>query len=147
MKQTRSQTLVHLLVAIGFAILVSPTLSIAVMSADSDRLEWRTSVVKLLASPEEFNGQIISVIGYLRYGSTLRLYLSRDHAKVRDFESSIAVIDKTEGATLIHSSCRDKYVRASGRFRRLDNGVEYGLADVVRVQNADDSQVCCSKED
>lgn len=70
----------------------------------------------LLAYPQKYAGERVTVMGYLAEHANLGLFLSREHAMARDFQSSIVV-----------SECDDRRI---GLSRCVDNTVSL-TADLV----------------
>jgi len=102
---------------------------------------YPVSLVELLAVPEKYDGKEIAVIGYLKDTTSLDLYLSRDHAKILDLESSIQVIDTTPDGLLFQSSCAPNYVRVKGTFiKRADS--MYVIAYIKSVSIIESLKTC-----
>ena len=75
------------------------------------------SLVNIIANPKSFEGKRVGVYGYLT-SQGFALYLSKDHAKIRDIATAIQVenIDVNESALSEH--CGEKYARIEGRVLR-----------------------------
>jgi hypothetical protein len=67
------------------------------------------SMVAVLANPNEYVNKTIAVYGYLFID---RVFLTKDHAEIGDYSSSIA-IDDPDGS--IRAKCGGQYVRIGGQ--------------------------------
>lgn len=109
----------------------------------TDRL-ISVSLVRLLVDPEEFIGQRVAAIGYLAFGGSLRLFLTKDHSEVFDITSSIRVADDTEDASLSQSSCLDHYVYLEGTLFVVEGAL--AVVDIERVLQSDDIVTCWARD-
>jgi len=123
--------------AAALLVIASPVLS-------TERDEFAVSLVRLLAAPDQFEKKFVWVIGYLDSGPNLHLYLTRDHARVFDYQSSIEVNDKSVGGTLTQSSCVGSFVRVKGEFGKL-HGLLPAIVEVEEVENLDSQETCWSR--
>ena len=119
-------------------------LAIASPVLSTEREEFAVSLVRLLATPHQFEKKFIWVIGYLDSGPNLHLYLTRDHARVFDYQSSIEVNDTTTGGTLTQSPCVGSFVRVKGVFGKL-HGLLPAIVNVEEVENLDSQETCWSR--
>ncbi|WP_444916787.1 hypothetical protein [Microbulbifer sp. JMSA003] len=73
------------------------------------------SMSALLSSPEKFDGDQVSVVGYLGRGADL--YLTEEHSRVDDRSSALILnLESSERTEIINSSCAGKYVEVVGTF-------------------------------
>lgn len=84
------------------------------------------SMVQLLARPSDLEGKIVLVRGYLEAGFGMRLYLTKDHAKIADSASSIPI--ESPGPEMME--CAGAYVAVNGVFGLRD---EYGIVKTLEV--------------
>jgi len=73
----------------------------------------KITLVDLLATPQDFVGQTVSVVGYLAAHANLELFLTKEHADARDYVSSIVVGDYDD-LPLRHSKCQGEMVEVTG---------------------------------
>ena len=76
---------------------------------------WVASLTVLLVHPEEFLGQCVIVYGYFPHGITTDLFLTKEHAQIRDYSSSIRLADQTKNGELVNSTCTEHYVSVIGK--------------------------------
>lgn len=115
----------------------------------------RTSLVRIISSPQEFRGQPVSVQGYLApLGGrpSLMLFLTEEHSRTYDVASGIAVFDPTpDGA--VARDCSNTLVVIVGtvqvvseRSRRSRSVLSFAITDVERVvrisSDTGDSGIC-----
>jgi hypothetical protein len=93
-------------------------------------------LVQILVAPKQYTGRQANVVGFLTGGPEIRLFLTQDHAEVRDLESSLEV----EAATLIGSNCANKYVRVIGTVANVNT--IWRIVDVVRISQLETFEVC-----
>lgn len=110
------------------------------------------SMVGLLASPHDYVGQEIVVVGVIDT-NRMRIYLTRDHAKANDFASSIGISDPSQDGLLIRSvelaGCVGRYVRVLGTFRDWKSVqiTDFGLTDIKGVFDTESGRTCWETED
>jgi hypothetical protein len=80
---------------------------------------WATSVVELLAAPEEFYGQCVVVSGFY---NGLELFLTREHADALDHSSSILVGNSVRGERELANECAPDWVTVYARLTKLEGG-------------------------
>lgn len=100
------------------------------------------SIIQLVATPEANINQAIRVKGYLAFGTSSRIFLTHDSARVGDVSSSIAIIDQTENGDLIEL-CNERYVILSGRFVEFRNN--YEITDIQEVIDIENKESCWVK--
>ena len=111
-------------------------LGVAAVTMRADEPKHRiVSLVHLLTRPSDLEGRIVLVQGYLRAGIGLRLYLTKDHAKVSDSASSILV--EAPGPELMQ--CADAYVSVNGLFGLRND--EYGIVKTLDIARWSDGPV------
>ena len=89
---------------------------------------WGVSIFELLARPEDFSGQILTVTGYLRMDVEEQLlYASEEFARIGVLENAVAIdvtgcMANDANAVLLKNleSLRDSYVSVTGRFMKTD---------------------------
>jgi len=126
------------------AFAVAALLAIAPPAFSTERKAFSVSLINLLAKPDQYEKEFVRVIGYLGSGPNLHLYLTRDHARVFDYSSSIEINDTTLGGTLTQSPCAGSFVRVTGVFGKLYGGLP-GIVDVEEVDNLDKQEMCWSR--
>lgn len=125
-----------------FLLTTMPTASCANNTLeDTEKKFASASVVELLTQPDEFVNKEVMVIGYLGDTIQVSLFLTEDHAKIVDLESSIAVFDQTDNAALYSSTCLNNYVRLIAELER-DKEFGYALTKVRFVQILQGGSVC-----
>ncbi len=92
----------------------------------------------LLMNPNIPPGARVSVIGY--FGGNF-LYLTKDHAEVTDYASSITIADRSTGALIYKSPCQANYVKVTGELKRLESG-ELVLDNIDVIKYADSRKDC-----
>lgn len=100
------------------------------------------SLIQLVATPEPSVNQAIRVKGYLAFGTSSRIFLTQDSARMGDVPSSVAVIDQTENGELIEL-CNERYVILSGRFVEFRNN--YEITDIQEVIDIENKNSCWVK--
>ena len=95
---------------IKILIIVSIVSSLAYAHASD---VYSVALARLLVDRSEFVGKRIVVTGYLARTTHLGIFLTRDHAEVYDWASSIAVSDDTspKGRPISDSTCVSSYVK------------------------------------
>ncbi|MDH3521304.1 MAG: hypothetical protein OEM49_12685 [Myxococcales bacterium] len=94
------------------------------------------SLVQILVAPERYEGRRVNVVGYLAAGPQMRLFITRDHARVLDLESSVEVESEALGA----SDCMEKYARVVGKLARVNT--IWRIVEVERVARLDAFESC-----
>ena len=90
------------------------------------------SMVELLARPVDFEGVLIEVTGF--YSPAAALFLSRDLAEIKDFNSAVLVINESNG--YIETHCAGHYAIIEGRFDRRIPGSDpedFVIDDVTKL--------------
>src|SRR5262249_20241164 len=90
----------------------------------------RISIFELLAQPQQFSGEIVSVTGYLKMDVEEQLlYASEEFAKVGVLENAVALeatgcTNQNDQEALMKQlmEARDSYVNIRGRFMKADPG-------------------------
>ena len=113
--------------------------AISVACASNDKPVTVVSMVKLITDGEKYVGRQIRVFGYLALGSSLRIYLSKEHAEGGDSTSSIEVSDTNNG-DIYSSDCVSSYVSITGTLVERDNVL--GLSDVEEIFKRSSSGYC-----
>lgn len=88
-------------------------------------------LVKLLADPHLYEGAPVQVMGYADIGIYLGLFLTKDHADISDFLSSIRIVDTPDGG-IISSGCLPGYIKIRGKFIRTKDK-NYALVNITRI--------------
>lgn len=83
-------------------------------------------------------GAKVSVVGFL---GGENLYLSKDHAQIRDYSSSITVQDKTKNADIYQSDCVGNYVKVIATLEREESHMLI-LTNVSEIKFADGRNTC-----
>ena len=96
------------------------------------------SMIQLLDSLGRYEGKTVSVKGYLDTFTGLKLYLTKDHAIIHDFPSSILV---SEEPGISDSECADSYVEIVGKIVRLNSSI-FAIVDLTKISNPIDGNVC-----
>jgi hypothetical protein len=118
-------------IAAHLAVLVL-LLGVSAVTEGAGEPEQRiVSMVHLLARPSDLDGKIVLVRGYL---IGMRLYLTKDHAKIADSASSIPI--ESPGPEMM--KCGDAYVAVNGVFGLRD---EYGIVKTLEVARWSDGPV------
>ena len=91
---------------------------------------WIASMTVLLVNPDEFIGQCIKVYGYFESGLNLHLFLTKEHAHISDYASSIRLADQTKNGELITSSCNEHYVSVIGKLDKTRQEKELVIRDI-----------------
>lgn len=119
---------------INVAALAAIILSVvpACSSADS---RIHVSLVQLIASPEEYEGKEVMVMGYLGVIDEPYLYLTKEDASLKNVASAIRIHDKN-GVLEAHG-CTKNHVVVIGTFDQLDYISYPVMADVVEVVKYD----------
>jgi hypothetical protein len=102
-------------------------------------------LVQLIVNPSKFKDMSVSTIGFLEYHGALRLYLTKDHERIGDTASSIAILDSSPDASLTQSRCRGEYVQLTGTLHIRDAD-PVRLRDVAQVVRVPDGIVCWRNE-
>jgi hypothetical protein len=84
---------------------------------------WVTSMTILQVSPEEFVGHCVEVHGYFDSGINIQLFLTKDHALILDYASSIMLMDNTKHGELFNSSCTGHYVSVIGKVATFEQRI------------------------
>lgn len=98
------------------------------------------SMAELIMDPAPYVGQTISVKGYFKRHANLRLFLTDDHARILDFESSILLSDTDKG-DLHRLDCLEKYVKLVGTIA-AHTPSSYAIVHIQRIDNLDSGEVC-----
>jgi len=110
--------------------------------ASSDRPVFAVSLVRLLIEPQSHEDRSVEVVGYLKGGANLRLYLSKELADASDSMSSILVSDSDNG-DISSSKCLTSMVRISGVLVRSDPN-SFVLARIKSIRHANSNAPCWS---
>lgn len=97
----------------------------------------------LLMNPNIPPGTPVSVVGY--FGGNF-LYLTEDHAKVRDYSSAILIVDKSADALIYQSPCRANYVKVTGELNQRKSG-ELELDNISGIKYAESGKDCYRNPD
>jgi len=124
-------------------VLIITTVLVPIQSPLAGESEevYSVSLLRVLTTPETFEGHVLRVMGFLKYEGELRLYVTRDHAEIGDRRSSTVVVDTTVDASLTESTCPMNYVSVTGTFRKFPDG-SFGLIDIREVVNRNDLEKC-----
>jgi hypothetical protein len=116
--------------------------------AEAIARERLSSLVELIVNPQAFEGSKVIVQGFFdRKG---KLFITRDHAQMFDFSSSIMVADPTPDGYITYN-CADAYARLEGTFRRQagpsgrgTDSNSFVIAELTRVLTLRDGvlQIC-----
>lgn len=120
---------------------LSLTWAAAVLASDK---VYAASVIDLLTFPERYEGRVIRIKGFLDTSSGINLFFTRDHAQIRDFESSIQVSDDEE-LCIVQSLCGGQYVELVGTFVGR-NKIEHSIVEVSRIRKVADQEYCYEKD-
>lgn len=95
------------------------------------------TLVNLINSPEKYerNNLKIVVSGYLASRANLYLFLSKEHAMLDDFASSVPLRLDSSDWSLTSSECLDKFVSLIGTFEKDFSG-NYVISRITKVQFA-----------
>lgn len=118
-------------IAIFFMVLARP--------AFSDTPAIILPLVRLIVHPELFVGARVQVIGYLEDTVNLEIFLTKDHAIMRDYASSILVND-TDTGEITFSECTSKYVEITGDFERTEDN-NFIITNVTKIQT-EEYKIC-----
>ncbi len=102
------------------------------------------TLVDVLARPQDFLGELISVMGFLTEYANLELFLSKEHAIARDSISAIVVGDYDDRG--IHrSQCLDNEVEITGE---LDSGTagDYYFVGVTKITLISTNEICWERD-
>lgn len=91
------------------------------------------SIVSVLHQPQSFNGNALSIVGFLSRDQSTYIYLSRDHAILDDISSAIRVDSGSE----IKVSCLERFVRITAKLSIAEDG-EPVLTSVSRIWTTSD---------
>lgn len=95
------------------------------------------SMVELIVKPEKYVGKRIELFGYKKDIGIRTLYLTKEHADLRDGANSLAFRDARDG---FYDFCEQGYIRLRGVFsRRNSGGYTVMVDDVYSVR---ESKVC-----
>lgn len=118
------------------------TLHLFVTNAQANEFQYAVAMSKLIVHKERYLNKRIRVSGYYIGSHYPYLYLSKDHAEIRDLMSGIAVIDHEIGPhALSVSPCQKQYIVISGEFRKGEHG-GYGLYNVNKATTAQSVVYC-----
>ena len=101
-------------------------------TASGEGSAYAVSLVQLLSNPSDFDGRRVLVRGYADHGGT-RLYLTREHAWIRDVESAV-LLSGLAGA----KGCYPGHLAIEGTFTQIE-GPLYGLVRPERVLRYSDA--------
>jgi hypothetical protein len=87
-------------------------------------------MVELIASPEKWEGRVVSVSGYFNVENGM-LFLTREHASARDLESAVPVGGST--GPVDFGDCSSAVSRVVGRFVISDIMGSAGLFEDIRI--------------
>lgn len=96
------------------------------------------SLVRVMASPNLFDGKMILTIGYMiSEFENMALYLSKEHANVGDTLSSVALPGSLEDAKKLDPFSR-KWVMIVGRFSADRGGVNHNSGSFRSVESIEE---------
>ena len=72
---------------------------------------YAVSFVELLANKERYVGKRVTIIGYYVKGDEWNLYLTKEHARIRDYSSGVRVV-----SDLSVDHCPEDFAVVEGRF-------------------------------
>ena len=98
------------------------------------------SVYELVLFPDRFQEKTVAVKGYLKSSSGLFLFVSEDHSKMRDFQSSIAISD-TVSLEISESNCVNMYAEVTGTFASSAVNGDV-IFDVSRIRHPSSGKTC-----
>lgn len=122
-----------LLFAIIFMLLASSALS-----EDRPRV---VSIINLIATPERYDGLLVSVQGYFTT-SPMTLYVNEGSARRFDTVSGVDVIDATDDARFAKSRCHRSYVRMVGKFQEYKDMKDLYFIEPVRIDQVHGDKEC-----
>ncbi len=127
----------------NFALIVLSLFSALSFSNESVRVP---SMVNLIASPDSYSGSLVSVSGYLSSRPGFDLYLSKDHALMRDSASSISVENLDFRDSVLSEYCGGYYATVEGRVlkdakRPSSEIYSFAIVDLSRVLILDDGNL------
>ena len=119
-----------------FAILTSPLLVGCVSSNDTRSAERvrAASLVQVLVDPKAYAGAKLEVHGYLACQINLKLYLSADHAMMKDSLSAVPV-GEPSATGIVSEACCDQYARIRGDWIQFQNREYALLPEVIALFN------------
>lgn len=88
-------------------------------SAHDERLSCTVSMYALLASPEDYDGLVVSIKGFISAGDHPVLFVDRDSAEYSILENGIFVSTRGEIPAVTAAASVGRYVRIVGTFRHL----------------------------
>lgn len=95
-------------------------------------------LVKLIVDPEPYVGARVEVIGYLAEPG-LQIFLTKDHAMMSDFSSSIFVSD-TDTGEITFSECMSRYVKITGNLAKTEHN-NLIITNVTKIRT-DGYKIC-----
>lgn len=113
--------------------------------SEDDEPVMSLSMVHLIVAPQTFVDRRVSLTGYLNMQANLLLFLTKDHASVSDYASSITV-GSPDNFDVFDSPCVDSYVNIQGKvFEVAGPGIVLG--DISKIVHAESNVVCWTAED
>jgi len=96
----------------------------------------------ILLSTTIEDGTQVSVAGYMEGPF---LFLTKDHAQILDYASSIRIQDLSYNAEIYSSACsQGRYVLVIGNLYKID-AINWELRDVSRILDQEEKKNCYSK--
>lgn len=116
MDLTRSQGVKKLKNCIYLMIVV---FYLMLTGCNDGRVTHVVPMVALLANPGEYDGQVVSVVGFLGRGGDL--YLSEERSRINDRDSALLInFTKNDREIIEKSQCTKSHVEIIGNFGLVD---------------------------
>ncbi|MBL4801140.1 MAG: hypothetical protein JKY45_04545 [Emcibacter sp.] len=128
-----------------YFITALPLLLIPLTNAVSEEFYHNVSMTQLIATPERYKDKKIRVVGYYAKDIDM-LYLSKDHAEINDYKSSIYISGPSLGKNVLRdSSCVGQYIEVTGIFQQTKNWDFYAIHDVINALAVKKDELCWEK--
>lgn len=128
--------------SIRFAVLFAALIFSSPCIADTSAKP--VSLIELLTFPDRYVGDVIVVKGYLDVHAGLQLFLTKEHAEMRDYVSSIIISD-TDNGDIVKSKCIGSYAEVKGTVD-LQMGIVLILSNVTKIINPSTAVTCWRKQ-
>lgn len=132
---------------VAIEVLVVVVALIAGISLEAREVDsvYTVSIVKLLADPDALADRTVKVFGYLTTEGDPMLFLTKDHAFGKDWDSAVPVVPPAENFQNFRS-CGGRYVTLIGRFFKPPGEHHgYSLYDIRLISYRQEGQMTSTK--
>jgi|GEM_PF-1683885 len=125
-------------------ILVIILVSLQLFACEKNKLVYSVPMTMLLSNPEKFDGEKVSVVGYLGRGGDV--YLTEEQSQANDRTSALLLnIEDEQRIRLRSSRCRDQYVEVVGVFGLVSIkglAARIGIDKVISIKHQETKIEC-----